>query len=165
MLIPVYFRSEVAYYATIDDADAELVAGSKWTLWGTDRGRRYATRYNRARFAAEGKKRQNEFLHEALMGARPFLGAEIDHINRDPLDNRRSNLRWVTHAENVQNKSASRGSTSEHRGVYFDKRSGRWVGQVKRDGRKVWARSFQTERQAADATAAARRQALPYATA
>lgn len=32
-----------------------------------------------------------------------FLGAEIDHINTDPLDNRPENLRWVTSKENQNN--------------------------------------------------------------
>ena len=32
-----------------------------------------------------------------------FEGAEIDHINTDPLDNRPENLRWVTHKGNLNN--------------------------------------------------------------
>lgn len=31
-------------------------------------------------------------------------GMEIDHINNDPFDNRKENLRVVTKQENVQNK-------------------------------------------------------------
>lgn len=40
-------------------------------------------------------------LHEAIMGKKE--GLEIDHINRNPLDNRKCNLRFVTHAENSHN--------------------------------------------------------------
>ena len=44
-------------------------------------------------------------------------GAEIDHINGYKLDNRRSNLRVVTHKFNVQNGSAHNDSTSRYKGV------------------------------------------------
>lgn len=41
-------------------------------------------------------------LHTLIMGKKE--GYEIDHINRDKLDNRKSNLRFVTHAENNINR-------------------------------------------------------------
>lgn len=45
-------------------------------------------------------------LHELVMGdKRPFVGAKIDHINRNKLDNRKENLRFVTHWENLMNSS------------------------------------------------------------
>ena len=42
-------------------------------------------------------------LHHLIMG-KPIRGLEIDHINRDPLDNRRTNLRIVTPRENHHNR-------------------------------------------------------------
>ena len=37
-------------------------------------------------------------------------GMEIDHINRDPEDNRLENLRWVNHKENIKNRSIRMGT-------------------------------------------------------
>ncbi len=42
-------------------------------------------------------------MHVILLGRKP--GLEIDHINRNKLDNRLSNLRFVTHRENILNSN------------------------------------------------------------
>lgn len=57
-----------------------------------------------------------------------------DHINHNTLDNRKANLRIVTQAVNLQNKSgAYRSSKSGVRGVHFHKASGKWCGTVQID--------------------------------
>ncbi len=42
------------------------------------------------------------YLHREIAGLTPGDGLEVDHINNDRLDNRRSNLRVLTHAQNRQ---------------------------------------------------------------
>jgi len=56
-------------------------------------------------------------LHSLLIGS-PRDGLEIDHINRDKLDNRRSNLRIVTHKGNMENSVQSLGP-SGIRGIAY----------------------------------------------
>ncbi len=51
---------------------------------------------------------------------------QVDHINRDSLDNRRKNLRLATNVQNGQNRSKQRNNTSGYKGVSWDKARGRW---------------------------------------
>lgn len=49
---------------------------------------------------------------------------EIDHINRLPLDNRKENLRLVSHQENLCNKGLYRNNKSGYKGVSIE--NNRW---------------------------------------
>ena len=60
----------------------------------------------------------------------------VDHINRDPLDNRRANLRSATSSQNQWNKSMSRNNASGYRGVSWDKRKQKWVAQIAVNGHR-----------------------------
>lgn len=59
---------------------------------------------------------------------------QIDHINRDVLDNRISNLRQCTATENLRNRGIMRSNTTGVTGVYFDKHS-RWVARIGENGK------------------------------
>lgn len=74
----------------------------------------------------------------------------VDHIDGDPLNNRRGNLRVVSKAQNAAN-SASRGGTSSYRGVFMNKRSGKWVAQIKSGETRRCLGTFENEEEAAAA--------------
>ena len=88
--------------------------------------------------------KQKTFKLHRLLGihfiANPENKPTIDHINRDPSDNRLENLRWATMKEQSENKGIYKNNTSGHKGIWFRKDSQKW-GYQKRGKNKVY-RSF-----------------------
>lgn len=80
--------------------------------------------------------------------------AFVDHKDRDRLNNKWSNLRAATHAENMRNTS-SKGGTSRFLGVFLDKRSGKWRAKINVDGRALYLGLHSKEDDAARAYDAA----------
>jgi hypothetical protein len=78
---------------------------------------------------------------------------EVDHINHNGLDNRRSNLRLATPSQNNANQRPRQDArlTSKYKGVYYDKSRGRWAATIHVDGRTRGLGRYDTE----DAAAAA----------
>ena len=86
-------KQKVVGKTIIDSDDVERVSGMKWfkcPVYGYALGRR------------RGEKRLIR-LSRFIIGAKK--GQEVDHINRDRLDNRKANLRIVTHQQNTWNMS------------------------------------------------------------
>lgn len=117
-----------------DPEDAELVEGSNWCLT--------------AGYPSRRRNGAIELLHTLILGKRE--GLEIDHINGDKLDARRANLRHVTHAQNLQNRTTvnKRGNV---RGVRFFKRDGTWRAEAHKNGRTVHIGYYATQDEAARA--------------
>ena len=74
-------------------------------------------------------------IHRFIM--KPKKGEYVDHINGDTLDNRRSNLRVCTNAANLRNGRIRQNNTSGKTGVWQDKRSGKWVAEIKVNYKKI----------------------------
>lgn len=93
-----------------------------------------------------GRKSVNAFpkLHRFIMDAKP--GQIVDHINRNPLDNRRSNLRLVTKQHSQWNRNV-RGYSKINKGRY----AGRYQATISNGGKCTWLGIYNT---AAEAQAA-----------
>jgi hypothetical protein len=102
-------------------------------------------------------------MHRLILGlTHGDRSVEIDHVNGDKLDNRRANLRAVSHPENMANRSAlNSNNTSGYRGVYWDKSRELWVAAVKIDGRSHHVGRFQSAEAANSAAADYRRRRMP----
>ncbi len=58
----------------------------------------------------------------------------VDHINGDPLDNRKSNLRLATKSQNMRNRKKAHNNKSGYKGVWFDYKRDKWVAYIKING-------------------------------
>lgn len=58
---------------------------------------------------------------------------QIDHINRIKTDNRISNLRDCTKAENCCNRPIQTNNISGHKGIYYRKDIGKWAASIQKD--------------------------------
>ncbi|MFG0787933.1 HNH endonuclease [Delftia tsuruhatensis] len=138
----------------LDAEDLEHVARWKWQRAAHSKGyvRRTALISNRPR------KYKTIYLHR-LITACPE-GMEVDHINGDPLDNRRANLRIVTRAENGQNKMSARGQAG-YRGVEVAQ-DGRFSARAKCGSRRVYLGRFKTPEEAAEVARKWRQEHMPF---
>jgi hypothetical protein len=78
-------------------------------------------------------------------------GMQVDHINRDKSDNRISNLRLATNAENARNQDGHRRRASAFKGVFWDKTGKNWGARICVDRTHKYLGGFPTEKQAAAA--------------
>jgi hypothetical protein len=72
----------------------------------------------------------------------------VDHRDGNPLNNRWSNLRLSSYSNNVANQSRKQSNTSGFKGVHRDRRRGKWIAQIKKNGRQYWLGRFETAEQA-----------------
>jgi hypothetical protein len=62
---------------------------------------------------------------------------EIDHINRDRLDNRIENLRLAGRKENMRNTKRRTDNTSGVKGVYWSRQRNKWIAQIHVAGKHI----------------------------
>lgn len=153
--IPLVARNgTVRAYAVIDAADAAWASQWRWNLSDG-----YAARGDQD----GGRRTQTIRLHRALLGLVRGDGLDGDHIDRDKLNCRRSNLRILPKGKNPQNQESVAGSSSQYRGVSWNKNERKWVASVHSGGKRIHFGFFVDEHEAGRAARAGRAQLMPYA--
>ena len=89
------------------------------------------------------------YIHRVVANAP--TGMEVDHINRDGLDNRRENLRICTPTENKQNRGLYSNNTSGYKGVRFHAGRRKYYSEIRVGGRRKHLGAFDTPEEAARA--------------
>lgn len=142
--IPLHSRKYNDLFALIDEEDVSSVSRYRWCLHVDVGGHRYAVTSTRPTLR----------MHRLIMAA--TTGEDVDHINHDGLDNRRSNLRCCLRRENVRHRRGpQRNGTSGFLGVTLDKRRVHqkrpWLAQISTSGQYKYLGSFATAEEAARA--------------
>lgn len=140
---PLRVEGNVAYVtltkgfeAIIDAADVALVDNGNWYAL-VNRQTVYA-----ARTVGRRVDKVGVLMHRVITSA-PH-GMDVDHINGNGLDNRRSNLRLATRSENMRNSRQSSANTSGFKGVGWSKRDNNWRASITIDGRQHYIGAFST---------------------
>lgn len=112
-------------FALVDDKDFDDLNKFKWYAW---KGGNNFYAYT-MRFDIVSKKQKRIGMHRYIMNTPK--GLVTDHINGNGLDNRRSNLRICTHAENIRNSRKPTANTSGLKGVSWNKNKKKWQAQIR----------------------------------
>ena len=70
---------------------------------------------------------------------------DIDHIDRNKSNNDISNLREISHSDNVKNHGGHSHNTSGHNGVYYNKTNDAWIASWCED-KKQKTKSFSNKK-------------------
>lgn len=133
-------------FAKVDQADLADVSEWNWCAMQGGNGRGcYAARGRSPEEVEATGKRAPILMHRYLMGE---PSGDVDHRNRDSLDNRRENLRLATVSQNIAN-GLSRGGSSKFKGVSLTR--GRWRASLRKNYKTIFLGSFTIEEEAARA--------------
>ncbi len=133
------------YFAAVDEADFEYLATIKWRAKVEPDGRVYACGHR----PGSGKRGTSVLMHRAILGVSD-RAVKVDHRDGDGLNNRRSNLRRSTNAQNIQNQRPHRDKkTSKLKGVCFYPKSGFYRAQIMANYRKFNLGNYATAEEAA----------------
>lgn len=93
----------------------------------------------------------NLFFHRVVMDCPEDM--EVDHIGGTGTewDNRKCNLRIVTHGQNNMNKTLQSNNKSGHRGVHWSEERQKWVAQIKVNNKNIPLGRYKTFEEAVKA--------------
>jgi hypothetical protein len=111
-------------YTIVDDDDFDNLNQYKWHV----HTKGYAVRHGKS---DDGLGRTIRMHREILCAPE---GLQVDHINRDKLDNRKNNLRLCNNSQNHMNKNVRVDNSSGHPGVSWSKISNKWHVYLNIDG-------------------------------
>ncbi len=144
-----YIELSQGYKVIVDDEDYNKLNNRKW----------YAQKRNNSIYAYHkiNKSKNNPksvmiIMHREILNLTD-KSLEVDHINCNGLDNRKSNLRICTKKENLRNKpkDKNRKVKSRYKGVKKSTVGITWQAQINVDSKFIYLGCFKTEIEAAKA--------------
>ena len=138
-LCNIIFQNEVITFV-VDANKYDEVKQYKWRI-SKKKNKYYVV-------TGSGYKNNMQYLHQLIFGS-VREGFEIDHIDGNSLNNRLSNLRMVTHLENIDNLRATRiDNTIGVRGISYDKRNGKFTVDFHYHGDRFYVKAWDTPEEA-----------------
>jgi hypothetical protein len=139
---PMELTISNGYKVLIDREDYDLVKGFKW--WAGSGGHGH-TIYA----CAHGPNRSRIKMHRLIMEAKK--GQIVDHLNGCGLDNRKENLRFCSHSQNLANMHRMVMGSSRFKGVSWDKVKQKWYAKITVNYKQISLGRYKVEEDAARA--------------
>lgn len=137
----------------VDDEDYERINQFNWTDGGTIR--RYFSVKRKIKegyaFNINASRTTIAYVSIANEVMQCFDGQMFDHIDRDPANNQKLNLRLCTHQQNGMNRTKQKNVSSKYMGVSWHKTISKWIARIKKNGKLFHLGYFLKEEDAARA--------------
>lgn len=121
-------------FAIVDNVDYQFLSQFKWRVLNSQNEKYYAVREIHDCMLNGKKIRHCEHMSrvvlERKLGIKLRKDQIVDHINRIPCDNRRSNLRISNSYLNSKNHDIHKNNTSGVNGVYFNKEKRKYHARI-----------------------------------
>lgn len=138
----------------VSDEDFEFLSQWKWCAEKKVRSSFHAVRCPKFK-KPDGKWSSRHIVMHNVLAERIFGiipdGQVVDHINRNPLDNTRENLRICSIHENARNTGKQKNTSSKYKGVYFASDRNRWHARIYCNKTLYQLGYFVSEKDAAEA--------------
>lgn len=143
---------ESVYEIPLTGGGVVLVDPADFNTYGKNKWQRHSSGYAARVTTVKGVK-TFVTLHRLIMNAPK--GAQVDHIDGDTFNNRRSNLRICTPSQNMMNRAPTKGTRSAYKGITYVNekfsRKNRWMASIRSGGIKKTIGYYATEIEAAKA--------------
>lgn len=132
--------------AIVDDVDFDRFGKFIWSAQSNGGKQVYAYRKTGSK-----QNQVGHLLHRAIMGLGPYKTDKriVDHIDGNPLNNRRSNLRITNKQGNAVNSFKRKGTSSQFKGVTWDASRKKWAAQIGSKNKTYHLGRFDSEKEAA----------------
>lgn len=131
------------FVAIVDDEDYDELSKYKWHVSIQRYGRIYACRNSKS----TSGKRSRVQMHREVINATGT--AEVDHINGNGLDNRKTNLRLATRSQNMRNGKLRATNRSGFIGASWHLSAKKWFAQLSINNRRIYLGLFDSAEDAA----------------
>lgn len=116
--IQIFSSSQKGLFAMVDESDFATLSEFKWC----------AARIGKTHYAVAKIGGKTRYMHRLIMGSPK--SRVVDHMDRDGLNNQRSNLRIATTSQNIINSDLRKNNSSGFTGVAWLKTRNKWVAYI-----------------------------------
>jgi hypothetical protein len=124
-------------FAIVDAEDYDWLVQYKW----------HCRKFNNNFYAFRQEHNKTISMHRVIINAPKEM--LVDHIDCNGLNNRKSNLRLCTYAQNACNRRPKPNSSSKYKGISFHRRDKKWEAQINHNGKSKYLGRYDIEIDAA----------------